>query len=62
MADELVEILRNFDLSNKEKEQADTKSGKEECKTSLFGKVIGDRMINATGVKKFISQVWDYPK
>lgn len=29
---------------------------------SLFGKVIGDKVINVTGVKNFVNHIYGYPK
>lgn len=67
MAEELAEVLRKFDLSSRESggiilEDEDDLDGCEKCRMSLFGKVIGDRVTNFTGVRNFAAQMWGSPK
>ncbi|XP_027108697.1 uncharacterized protein LOC113755897 [Coffea eugenioides] len=67
MVDDLVKVFDRFDLSNKESsgitlDGVDEDIGKEECRKSLFGRIMGDRIANFTGVKNFVNQVWGFPK
>ena len=63
MADELVEVFDRFDLSNKESsgiilDGVDEGIGKEKCRKSLFGRIMGERIASFTGLKNFVNQVW----
>ncbi|XP_071906103.1 uncharacterized protein [Coffea arabica] len=67
MADELEEILKKFALSNLEQKGAwleldDVDPGVSECKSSLIGKIRGEKVANYTGVKNFVTVAWGYPK
>ena len=62
MADELIEVLHKFALSNKEKRgsQLDlgvVDDGILECQQSIVGKVKGEKIANYTGVKNFATLV-----
>ena len=65
MADKLVKVFDRFDMSNKESsgiilDGVDEDLGKEECRESLFGRIMGERIANFTGVKNFANQVWGF--
>ena len=67
MADDLVEVFDRFDLSNKESsgiilDDVDEDIGTVECRKSLFGRIMGERITNFTGVKNFVNQVWGFPR
>ena len=67
MADDLAEVMKKFDLSSRESEEVDLSeedagAAREECRMSLFGKVMGDRVTNFTGIKSFVNHMWGYPK
>ena len=67
MAEELAEVFDRFDLSNRESsgislDGVDVDIGKKECRKSLFGRIMGERITNFTGVKNFVNQVWGYPR
>ncbi|KAL3528851.1 hypothetical protein ACH5RR_008173 [Cinchona calisaya] len=62
MAEDLVEILQKFELSEKEIGETaidlqDFQEGVEDCKGSLLGKVIEDKVLNFIGVKNFTLHV-----
>ncbi|KAL3502673.1 hypothetical protein ACH5RR_037122 [Cinchona calisaya] len=66
-ADELVEVMRNFSLSDVETKElnlalGDVASGVKDYKLSLIGKVTGERFVNFTGLKNFINSMWGFPK
>ncbi|XP_027184311.1 uncharacterized protein LOC113782635 [Coffea eugenioides] len=67
MAEELEEVHKKFNLSDKEAagiqiEGDDAFQGVEECQLSIIGKVIGDKVANVTGIKRFSSNVWIFAK
>nr|XP_027067658.1 uncharacterized protein LOC113693301 [Coffea arabica] len=67
MAEELSEILQKFALNNQECSITDLDAGdasisRQECQTSLLGKIRGDKIANFTGVKNFVANAWGYPK
>ena len=60
IAEELAEILESFELSNKERGETELDLGDvgtsvKECKESLVGKVMGEKIINFVGVKNFVT-------
>ena len=67
MAEEITEILQRFDLSTKERGETEIDLGDvgpsvKECKESLVGKVMGEKIINYVGVRNFVTVAWGYPK
>ncbi|XP_027158439.1 uncharacterized protein LOC113760064 [Coffea eugenioides] len=67
MADELAEIMQNFDLSSTELQATslgteEIGGGIQECKISLIEKIMGEKASNYTGVKNFVTTAWGYPK
>ena len=36
--------------------------GVKECQLSLLGKFKGEKIVNYTGVKSFVTSTWSYPK
>ena len=67
MAEELEDVLRKFDLSEKEVaciqiEGEDTFQGVEICRMSIIGKVIGKKVANIIGIKSFTSNMWMFAK
>ncbi|XP_027098956.1 uncharacterized protein [Coffea arabica] len=67
MAKELVEIMQNFTLSSKGRgstylDLGDVDDGIMDCQDSLIGKIKGEKIANFTGVKKFVTVAWSYPK
>ena len=67
MAEELEEVMRKFDLSEKEEAGIqiagdDIFQGVAECKMSIIGKVIGEKVANITGIKSFTSNIWIFAK
>ena len=60
MAEELEEVLKKFALSGLEQngtwiELDDIDAGVSECSNSIIGKIRGEKMVNFTGVKNFIT-------
>ncbi|XP_027071971.1 uncharacterized protein [Coffea arabica] len=67
MADDLADIMQNFDLSSAELQATSLGSeeivgGISECKISLTGKVMGEKFSKYTGVKNFVIIAWSYPR
>ncbi|CDP21665.1 unnamed protein product [Coffea canephora] len=67
MAEDLAEILGKFALSSKELggadlDRAEINLGVKECQLSLIGKIKGEKIVNYTGVKSFVTAAWSYPK
>ncbi|XP_027177973.1 uncharacterized protein LOC113777128 [Coffea eugenioides] len=67
MAENLTKAFQRFDLSNKEMEGIDLETddvlaGIEECKLTLVGRIMGEKVANLTGVKNYTSHVWGYPR
>ena len=67
MEDDLAEIVQRFALSLSEMQGAvldakDADCGILECQNSLIGRIKGEKVANFTGVKKFVTAAWGYPK
>ena len=67
MVETLTKAFQRFDLSNKEiggidQDDDDVQVGMEECKLSLVGRIMGEKMANSTGVKNYTQHVWGYPR
>lgn len=67
MTEEITDIMQRFALSSSEIEGAelevgDATQGRQECLLSLFGRVLGEKPANFTGLRKFVTQAWGYPK
>ncbi|XP_027101468.1 uncharacterized protein [Coffea arabica] len=67
MAATLTKAFQRFDLSNKEMagidlETEDVLERVEECKLSLVGRIMGEKVPNFTGVKNYTSHMWGYPR
>ncbi|XP_027157908.1 uncharacterized protein LOC113759531 [Coffea eugenioides] len=67
MEEELVEVLQKFALSEKEVgstllDLGDLDEGITECQGSVIGKIRGEKIVNFTGVKNFVTVAWSYPK
>lgn len=67
MEDDLAEIVQRFALSLSEMQGAeldanDAHNGIMECQNSLIGRIKGEKIANFTGVKKFVTVAWGYPK
>ena len=67
MAEDIVDILQSFNLSNKELQVTEMGSeelslGIKECQSSLLGKIVGEKIANYTGVKNFVTAAWGYPR
>ncbi|KAK6155819.1 hypothetical protein DH2020_010067 [Rehmannia glutinosa] len=63
MAQELTKKLQGFTLSAAERkgielEERDVEGSKEECIRSLFGKVLGNKKVNFTGLKNTMNGIW----
>ena len=67
MAEDLVDVLQKFVLSNKEMgstllDLGDLDEGITECQGSIIGRIRGEKIANFTGVKNFATLAWSYPK
>ena len=67
MADSLNRAFQKFDLGEKEVgavdlSWGDVEEGREECRLSLVGRIMGEKIANFTGVKNFTNHVWGYPR
>ena len=67
MAEELSEIMQKFALNTQEctitdLDFGDSSISRQECQLSLLGKIRGEKMVNFTGQKNFVSTAWVYPK
>ncbi|XP_027151948.1 uncharacterized protein LOC113752002 [Coffea eugenioides] len=67
MEEVLVSALKRFDLSEKEVEgidldDEDVELSVQDCRGSLVGRIMGDKIANFTGVKNFTNHVWGYPR
>ena len=65
MAKELEEMLRKFALSKKE---VSDRWGRHvlqelaECKMSIIGKVMGEKIAHIVGIKSFVNNMWGFAK
>ena len=62
-----METMQKFALSNKERgktklDLGDVDVGILECQGSIVGKVQGDKVVNYTGIKNFVTLAWSFPK
>ena len=67
MEEVLVSALKRFDLSETEVEgidleDEDVELSIQDCRGSLVGRIMGDKIANFTGVKNFTNHVWGYPR
>ena len=67
MAEELLEIMQKFVLNTQEctitdLDFGDSSISRQECQLSLLGKIRGEKLVNFTGQKNFVSIAWGYPK
>ena len=67
MAEELTEIMQKLALNSHEYsvtdlDVGDVCIGRQECQTSLLGRIRGDKIANFTRVKNFVANVLGYPK
>ena len=67
MADSLHRAFQKFDLGEKEAgavdlSWGDVEEGRKECRLSLVGRIMGEKIANFTGVKNFTNHVWGYPR
>ncbi|KAH7851261.1 hypothetical protein Vadar_009169 [Vaccinium darrowii] len=65
--DNLSDRLRSFHLTEEEQSEIallseDVKASKEECRTSIFGKIISQKAVNFSGLRSTMEMVWGYPK
>ncbi|KAH7833675.1 hypothetical protein Vadar_008660 [Vaccinium darrowii] len=65
--DDLSDRLRSFHLTAEEQGEVDlsgedVKASEEECRTSLFGKVISQKAVNFSGLRSTMEMVWGNPK
>ncbi|KAL3535912.1 hypothetical protein ACH5RR_004373 [Cinchona calisaya] len=65
--DEITNVLEKFDLSAKELGRDMSGGGgcftkQKHLSKSLLGRIVGDKMENFVGVKKFVNHVWGYPR
>ncbi|KAH7843145.1 hypothetical protein Vadar_013178 [Vaccinium darrowii] len=65
--DDLSDRLRSFHLMAEEQGEVDlsgedVKASEEECRTSLFGKVISQKAVNFSGLRSTMEMVWGNPK
>ncbi|KAL3534950.1 hypothetical protein ACH5RR_003411 [Cinchona calisaya] len=66
MAEELVEVMKKFALSETEKrgsglDFSDVRKNDVNLKLSLIGKVVGEKPIHTLGSKRYANQVWNLP-
>ena len=66
MAEEITEILQRFVLSTKERGETELDLGDvapsvKECKESLVGKIMDEKIINFVGMKNFVTLAWGFP-
>lgn len=67
MEGDLTDLLQRFSLEGNEisgakLELEDLSSGVKDCKGSLIGRIMGEKIVNFTGVKNFVTAAWSYPK
>ena len=67
MEEDLAELLKKFSLEGNELlgatlEFGDLHQGVRACEESLIGRVIGEKVVNFTGVKNFVTAAWGYPR
>ncbi|XP_071924844.1 uncharacterized protein [Coffea arabica] len=67
MEEDLAEIIQRFALSLAEMKGAeidaeDLGNGVQECQKCIIGRIKGEKVANFTGVKKFVTVAWGYPK
>ena len=67
MEGDLIELLQRFSLEGNEisgakLELEDLTSGVKDCKGSLIGRIMGEKIANFTGVKNFVTAAWSYPR
>ncbi|KAL3516418.1 hypothetical protein ACH5RR_023320 [Cinchona calisaya] len=63
MGEDLIEMMKKFDLSEKEASGVtldfkDVEDGLKGCKKSLIRKIIGKKMVNKTGIRNFALSTW----
>ncbi|XP_027102865.1 uncharacterized protein [Coffea arabica] len=67
MEDELAMALRRFELSDKEVggidlSHDDVEQSVQDCRGTLVGRIMGEKIANFTWVKQFTNHVWGYPR
>ena len=67
MEEELAEVLQKFALSEKQVRSTfldlgNLDEGITECQGSIIGKIRGEKIVNFTGVKNFVTVAWSYLK
>ena len=67
MEGDLTELLQKFSLEGNELlgptlELEDFHTGVRACENSFIGRVIGEKVINFTGIKNFVAVAWGYPR
>ncbi|XP_027182097.1 uncharacterized protein LOC113780497 [Coffea eugenioides] len=67
MEADLSEMMQKFSLAGNELSGAmldlgDLESGVRECKDSIIGRIMGEKIASFTGVKNFVTIAWEYPK
>lgn len=67
MEEDLTRAFRKFDLSKSELEGVDLSSddiseGIQDCRQSLVGRLIGEKVAHFTGIKNFTNHAWGYPR
>ena len=67
MEGELSDILQKFSLEGNELvgltlEGEDFQTGVRACENSIIGRVLGEKVINFTGIKNFVAVAWGYPR
>lgn len=67
MEEDLTYAFQRFVLNPAEREGVDlgveeVQQSLRECNLSLIGKVVGERIVNFTGIKNFTGHAWGYPR
>lgn len=67
MEEELTRAFSKFELSATELEGVDLCpedicEGVQDCRQSLVGRLIGEKVANFTGIKNFTNHAWGYPR
>nr|XP_027076011.1 uncharacterized protein LOC113699853 [Coffea arabica] len=67
MEGEMSNILQKFSLEENELvgltlEGEDFQTGLRACENSIIGRVLGEKVINFTGIKNFVAVAWGYPR
>lgn len=65
--DDLTKRFLSFRLTDEEQSEVtlsddDVKASEEECRNSLFGKIISRKPMNLGGLKSTMEQIWGHPK